>query len=302
MAGARNWPQMAQMSPERKFGIGATLNTEKGKAIWVHPDHLWLMLMADHSARGSGPEQLGFEGPLAFGEVAAQVDGVVAIGRAALVAMVVLASRLSMRATMMASGVMGNLGGAELGLVVVGDDDVLEDEDGVFWGRRWPGWVRMTCWARSWSMMAPSTRWPMSSPRSVVGEGAVVDELAGLAQVVEEEAHHHDVAADLGVERADALGELEEREGVLEQAAEVGVVHALGGGAALEVVHEGLVVEVDLGEGLHAGVSEGIQEGADLGEHLVDIAGCDGEELDQLPRAWARRGRWSGVMSWSSPW
>jgi hypothetical protein len=41
-----------------------------------------------------------------------------------------------------------------------------------------------------------------------VRERLVVGELAGLAQVVEEQPHHDQVAVDLRVERADAIGEV----------------------------------------------------------------------------------------------
>ncbi len=85
-------------------------------------------------------------------------------GRAAARTMWVLASRLSSMLTRMASGVMGTLAAPNSGMPWW--------ERMMCWrtmtrlgGRRWPV-SRMTCWALSWSMMAPSTMWPMSSPRS----------------------------------------------------------------------------------------------------------------------------------------
>lgn len=115
-----------------------------------------------------------------------------------------------------------------------------------------------------------------------VAEGAVVDEFAGFAKIVQEETQEDDVAIDFRIERADGVAQLEQGQGVFEKAAKPGVVHALCGGGSLEVVHHGFVGEVDLRECFRGGVVERREDFGEVAEHLLDVAGCAGEQVVHL--------------------
>jgi hypothetical protein len=152
-------------------------------------------------------------------------------------------------------------------LAVVRDDDVLEDDEGA----RGEADAVFTHHELGLVVEHDGAVDDVADEFAVVcvSEALVVGEFAGLAEIVEEEAHHHDVAVDLGVQGAHGVRELEQVQGVLEQAAEVGVVDALRGGGSLEGGDEDLVGEVDLGEGLHRGVFEGVEEAEEFGEHVL---------------------------------
>ena len=119
------------------------------------------------------------------------------------------------------------------------------------------------------------------APVGVV-EGLVIDQFAGLAQVVQEQAEDHDIAVDLGVERADGIAELDQIERVFEQSTEVGVVHALGGRRTPEGIHEMLIFQVGLCECLGRGVFEGVEQLLQLCEHDLWITLGAWEQLTEL--------------------
>src|SRR5208283_823219 len=79
-----------------------------------------------------------------------------------------------------------------------------------------------------------------------IGERAVVGELVNLADVVEECAGEKKIAVDLGIVPAKQIAGAEQRDDVIEQAANVGVMEGLGGwsvavsGGNFRVGHEGL--------------------------------------------------------------
>ena len=68
-----------------------------------------------------------------------------------------------------------------------------------------------------------------------VAEDAAVAQLADLADVVQEDAHQQQVAVQLGIERQQAVGRVEQGDDVLQQAAEVGVMVADAGRHLAEI-------------------------------------------------------------------
>ena len=83
-----------------------------------------------------------------------------------------------------------------------------------------------------------------------VGEALEALELADLADVVDEHAHEQEIAVEGRVERSHAVGEPQQVDDVIEQAARVGVVVLHARGCPLEGVDEGLVGDDLVGEGL----------------------------------------------------
>ncbi len=79
-----------------------------------------------------------------------------------------------------------------------------------------------------------------------VGEGAVVGEFVNLADVVQKCAGEQKVAIDLGIVLAHQIAGTEQRDDVIEQSADVGVMQSLGGGGVavgggdFRIGHEGL--------------------------------------------------------------
>lgn len=117
-----------------------------------------------------------------------------------------------------------------------------------------------------------------------VSESLVVEQFAGFSEVVEKESHHDDVAVDLWIERANAVSDLHEREGVLKESTEVRVVQTHGCGSGPERVHQVLVSEVGARERLHGGVFEGFEKFEDFCEHLVWVTLAGWEEVAELFR------------------
>ena len=114
-------------------------------------------------------------------------------------------------------------------------------------------------------------------------------QLDGLAEVVQKEAHEHDVAVESRIQRQHQLGQLHELQGVLEEPADVGVMHAHGGRTAAHRGHQLLVGQVDLGQRQHLRMPERAEQTADLLEHLVDVAGGGGQQRRQLILAHVHR-------------
>ena len=85
------------------------------------------------------------------------------------------------------------------------------------------------------TISAPICRWPSSRPSLAQPELGAVGELAGLADVVQERGGHQQVRVEPRVEQADLGDQGRDRDGVLDQAAEVGVVAAAGAGRAPEL-------------------------------------------------------------------
>ena len=104
-----------------------------------------------------------------------------------------------------------------------------------------------------------------------VGKSALPGELGGLAEVVEEEAHEHQVAVEPGIEGKHRFRQVEELERVLEQAADPRVVHAHRGRRLADAGHEGLVGEVRVGERAHGRVRERAHDAAELVLHHRDV-------------------------------
>ena len=85
-------------------------------------------------------------------------------------------------------------------------------------------------------------------PAVGVAEGALVAQLPGLGDVVQEDAGDHQVAVEVRVKPAHRVGHLDGVEGVLEQAADVSVMHAHRGGCFAQLDHERLILEIAMDE------------------------------------------------------
>src|ERR1700756_1195064 len=70
---------------------------------------------------------------------------------------------------------------------------------------------------------------PEQLPAGGVREGAIVSEFVDLADIVQERARQHQVTVDLGIVAADQIAGTEQRNNVIEQAADIGMVQRLGG-------------------------------------------------------------------------
>ena len=82
---------------------------------------------------------------------------------------------------------------------------------------------------------APIARWPSIAPLLADPELGPVGELARLADVVQERRRHQQVGVEPRVQLADLADQRADRDGVLEQPAEVGVVAGPGAGRAPEL-------------------------------------------------------------------
>ena len=112
-----------------------------------------------------------------------------------------------------------------------------------------------------------------------VVEGVVPGEFADFADVVEDGAGYEEVGVDFGVEGRGGEADADEREDVLEEAAEPGVVEALGGGGFDELGADGGVVEEGEDEAAEVGVAEGVDVAAELGGHGGDVVLGGGDEV-----------------------
>ena len=99
---------------------------------------------------------------------------------------------------------------------------------------------------------------------------------------MDEEPEHDQVLVDLRIERTDRAGQAHQVERVLEQPAQVRVVHALGRRRDAEAVHQVFVGEVRLGERLHRWVLKLTEDLLHLGEHLAHVLVRRGQELHEL--------------------
>ena len=86
-----------------------------------------------------------------------------------------------------------------------------------------------------------------------VGKRTVVSELVNLADVVQERASEKKIAIDLGIVAAHQVAGAKERDDVIEQPADVGVMQGLGGGCIaigggnFRIGHEGLDQRFQMG-------------------------------------------------------
>ncbi len=116
-------------------------------------------------------------------------------------------------------------------------------------------------------------------------ELGAVGELAGLADVVEERRRHQQIRVELRMELADLADERPDRDRVLEEAAEVGVMAAAGTGRAPELRRHRLGVEDpldDLAERLVVDLAGQVLEKP---VQLVDRAVRGRQELGRVERA-----------------
>ena len=119
-------------------------------------------------------------------------------------------------------------------------------------------------------------------PHQVAVDGVVEAplplQLDGLGQVMEEEPHEHQVPVERGIQRQHELRELQELEGVLQEAADPGMVDADGGRGLLEAADQRVVPQVLLRQGHHPGVPHGAEDAAELREHPFDVLAGGGQE------------------------
>ncbi len=110
-----------------------------------------------------------------------------------------------------------------------------------------------------------------------VAEAGLPVQLADLADVVQDGAGDEQVGVDLGIERRGGEADADEREDVLQQAADPGVVQHLGGGSRAVGSGDRGVVEEGEDQALEVGVGEARDVAAQLVPHLVDIEVGDGK-------------------------
>ena len=92
---------------------------------------------------------------------------------------------------------------------------------------------------------APIARWPSIAALVADPELGAVGELARLADVVEQRRRHQQVGVEPRVELTELADERADRDRVLEQAAEVGVMAGAGAGRAAQLGRDGLGVVTD---------------------------------------------------------
>ena len=136
--------------------------------------------------------------------------------------------------------------------------------------------------ALSWSQSEPWTMWPTRCPWSVYPKPAFQVQLDAFAQVVQEEAGEDQVAVEVGIELAESVAEAQEGVGVLEQAAEVGVVQGQGGRSALERGHELVVCKVLAEQGGEWGVLDCVEDGGEPSVHLADVVFGGWEQVQEV--------------------
>ncbi len=171
-----------------------------------------------------------------------------------------------------------HLGAAELERAVVADDHVLEPQEQL--GReRLAGQVGGLRDLVAEHLHAHDQ---VADELALVGvaEGAVVAELVDLADVVEEDARHQQVAVEVGVEVGDPVGDRQQRDDVLEQPGLVGVVVADAGRGRGELAEELVVDQEAVDEGAEVGVADRLEEQlAEPRGQLGDVLRGLGQEL-----------------------
>jgi hypothetical protein len=234
-----------------------------------------------------GPIDLGVQSPLLLGETATQVKRTEVVRACGIKHDGGFGINIVEHGDEDCLGRAGQLGRPVLGNAVVREDDVLQDGEQPL---RQPDPLSEHQ-LLSLVVEHQGTFDDVADQFAPVGvvEGLVVDQFAGLAQVVQEQAEDHDIAVDLGIERADGIAELDQIERVFEQAAEVGVVHALGGGRTPEGIHQMLIFQVCLCECLGRRVFECVEQLLQLGEHDLGVTLGAGQQFAELFGAWVDR-------------
>ena len=121
-----------------------------------------------------------------------------------------------------------------------------------------------------------------------VGERAVVGELVNLADVVQKRAGEQEIAVDLRIVLAHQIAGAKQRNDVIEQAADVGVMQGLGsgsvavGGGDFRIGHEGL------NERLQMRILEGRDEGRQGLPEFVDVLGGLGKVVGEIDFGFAQ--------------
>ncbi len=115
-----------------------------------------------------------------------------------------------------------------------------------------------------------------------VGEDPLIIQFANLADVVQEDTHQQKVAVEPRVERQQALGGVHERDHVLEQPAQVGVMVADAGRHLAKAAHEFLVHEETLGQGPQMRIGQLQQEAAQPLQKLVRVLLGVRQEVGEL--------------------
>ena len=174
----------------------------------------------------------------------------------------------------------GQLRGSVLRLAVMADDDVLQDTQRI--GRQ--PMAGLLGGDRRLDLQ------PDRPPHNVADQiavGGVIEallplQLSGLAQVVQEQSHQHDVAVERRIQRQHDVGELEQLQRVLKQPTDESVMQADRGGSSAEAGHQLLIRHIPIRQRFHRRVFEGAEDSADFLEHLVDVAPCRRQQRRQL--------------------
>ena len=107
----------------------------------------------------------------------------------------------------------------------------------------------------------------------------VVFQFGGFADVMQEERGPDEVPVEIGVVILDSGGQLHQREGVLEQAADVSVMQAHGGGGFLKLIHKFVVGEEEFCQPRQMRIFDFGGFLLESGEHVCDVFGGDRQEL-----------------------
>ncbi len=115
-----------------------------------------------------------------------------------------------------------------------------------------------------------------------VRERTVVSQLVDLADVVQESAGQQQVAIDLRIVPADQIAGAAQRDHVVEQASDVGVVQSLGSGRSAVGLRNLRVGHESFDQGLEVGVLKGGDKSRQGLPELVDIFGGLGKVVGEI--------------------
>ena len=105
-----------------------------------------------------------------------------------------------------------------------------------------------------------------------VVEALLPGELDRLAEIVDEQAHEHDVPVDgSAIQRHHGIGQAHQLVRVLQQSADPCVVHGHRGRRHSESPHQLLVGEIDGGQRPHRRVLHGVQQFHHMRKHRLDV-------------------------------
>jgi hypothetical protein len=158
---------------------------------------------------------------------------------------------------------------AELVRAVVADNDVLQPQQQLG-GERLAGQLLDTRRLLVEHLDADD-QVPDQLALVAVAKRALVGQFAQFADIMEEEAHQEEVAVELRVQRRDAVGGIEQSDGVFQQPADVGVVDAHPGRGLAQPGRQVVVHQEALRQRAQVGAVELAQQLPQALEELADV-------------------------------